>query len=184
MGSVTRERQGGSQTSLRTTAIETAGNGVDQSDRYELSLRKLGAWLDAVLAYRITLTEVPRGFVVRYHRQDMEPVFVERFFPHVEVESLRLGDLRLRRRLAGRLGNRLQGVALEPGGYQDLFRALGHEIDRAHAGDTLIREDGMDAILSLTFETPHGNQEMVLGPDDRAALRLEARSRRKRRHRR
>jgi hypothetical protein len=129
----------------------------------------------------VTLTEVPHGFVVRYHRQDLEPVFVERYFPRGEIAGLRLGDLRLRRRLTGRLGNRLQGVALEPGGYQDLFRALGHELDRMEASLTSIREDSREGSLVVSCETPDGPYEATLGPEERADLRQRARGRRQRR---
>lgn len=147
------------------------------TERYELSLRKLGAWLDATLAYRAAVTEVEHGFVVRYHNRDMEPVFVERFFPHGEIAALRLGDLRLRRRFARRMSTRLQGVALEPGGYQDLFRTLGHDLDHRSASLLTLQEDREDTLI-LVYTAEDGQQETCLSPRDRAVLRMAARSRR------
>jgi hypothetical protein len=146
------------------------------TERYDVSLRKLGAWLDAALAYCVSVTEVEHGFVVRYHNRDMEPVFAERFFPRAEVVALRLGDLRLRRRFAGRIGGRLQGVALEPGGYQDLFRAIGHDLDQHVAMFVALREE--DDMLILIYSTEDGEQETRLSPRDRTVLRVAARSRR------
>lgn len=178
MKGVTREREDEIRTQPHADFTGPNRNGIQPGERYELSLRKLGAWLDAVLAYRVTLTEVAHGFVVRYHRRDMEPVFVERFFPHAEVAALRLGDLRLRRRLAGRLGTRLQGVGLDPGGYQDLFRALGHELDATGAWGVTVREESVEGTLTLWCETTDGRYETTLGSSERASLRLQARSRR------
>lgn len=140
-------------------------------------MRKLGAWLDAALAYWATVAEVEHGFVVQYHNHDMEPVFVERFFPHGEIVALRLGDLRLRRRVARRMGTRLQGIALEPGGYQDLFRTLGHDLDHRAASRVTLGEDGEDTLI-LAYTAEDGKQETCLSPRDRAVLRMAARSRR------
>lgn len=144
--------------------------------RYEFSLRKLGAWLDGALAYRAAVTEVRHGFVVRYHHRDMDPVFVERFFPHREIAALRWGDLRLRRRFARRIQSRLQGVALEPGGYQDLFRTIGYDLDQRAASIVTLKEDG-DTLI-LTYAVHDGEQATRLTPRDRAVLRIAARSRR------
>lgn len=148
------------------------------TERYDVSLRKLGAWLDVALAYWVAVTEVEHGFVVQYHNREMEPVFAERFFPRAEVLALRLGDLRLRRRLARRIGGRLQGVALEPGGYQDLFRTLGHHLDERAASFVALRED--DDMLILSYTASSGVHETRLSPRDRAVLRMAARARRER----
>jgi hypothetical protein len=161
------------------TAGDERDNAVSPM-RYELSLRKLGAWLDALLAYRIAISEVPGGFVVRYHQQAMEPVFAERYFSIQEIAGMRLGDLGLRRRLAGRIGKRLQGMAREPGGYQDLFRAIGHELDVMRASGVVALEGEVDDTLILTFdEQVEVPKRLELGPLDRAVVRVRARSRRR-----
>lgn len=157
--------------------MDTERAGIGTGERYEVSLRKLGAWLDAALAYRVAVTEVEHGFAVRYHRRDMDPVFVERFFSYAEIAALRLGDLRLRRRLAGRIGNRLQGLALEPGGYQDLFRTLGHDLDGRIATCVTLEEEGED-MLVMVYTVNGAVEERLLSPRDRAVLRVAARSRR------
>lgn len=146
------------------------------AERYDVSLRKLGAWLDAALAYRVVVTEMEHGFVVQYHNHDMEPVFAERFFPRSEILGLRLGDLRVRRRFARRIGGRLQGVALEPGGYQDLFRTLGHDLDQRAASFAALAEE--DDMLIVRYTAEDGEHETRLSPRDRAVLRIAARSRR------
>lgn len=155
---------------------------VQPGDRYEWELGRLGMWLDAASAFEVTVMDMGHGFVTRYHRPDMEPVFVERFFLDEEVAVLRPGDLRLRRRMRGKAENRFRGIATERGGYRDLFRALGHELDRRAVSSCVIREEGDDLLLIVCNERGE-EQERWLGPSDRVALRAAARSRRTRRKR-
>lgn len=151
---------------------------------YQEGLRRLGAWLDAADAHSVVVREGHDGFAVRYERQDVEGVFIQRFFTHGELRSLRRGDWKLRRTLVRRIGHRLRGVAGEPGGYQDLFRALGYRLDEASASQIQIAEDEVQDRLVMTYLVQHSPDEparkleMALGPEERESLRRSARSRR------
>lgn len=152
---------------------------------YQQLLRKLGAWLDAASARRVVVREERNGFMVRYERQDIELVFMQRYFTYQELSSLRRGDLRLRRTLVRRIGHRLQGLAGEPGGYQDLFRALGYTLDEVSAAKVQFTEDESVGTLKLKYSLPEDTNssdseepETVLARDDRDAIRRAARARR------
>jgi hypothetical protein len=152
---------------------------------YQQLLRKLGAWLDAASARRVVVREERSGFMVRYERQDIGLVFMQRFFSYQELTSLRRGDLRLRRTLVRRIGQRLQGLAGEPGGYQDLFRALGYTLDEVSAGKIEFTEDEPKGTLTLTYSVSRDSNrpdrepsETILARDDRDAIRTAARARR------
>jgi len=152
---------------------------------YQQLLRKLGAWLDAASARCVVVREERNGFMVRYERQDIELVFMQRFFTYQELSSLRRGDLRLRRTLVRRIGHGLQGLAGEPGGYQDLFRALGYTLDEVAAGNIQLTEDEPGGKLMLKYSLPEDTNssdpeepETVLARDDRDAMRRAARARR------
>jgi hypothetical protein len=157
----------------------------EDAPSYQQLLRKLGAWLDAASARGVVVREERNGFMVRYERQDIELVFMQRFFTYQELSSLRRGDLRLRRTLVRRIGHRLQGLAGEPGGYQDLFRALGYTLDEVSAGNIQLTEDEPEGKLMLKFRVSEDTTssdleepETVLARDDRDAIRRAARARR------
>lgn len=168
---------------MHGVSSEERSDTVHDVPSYQDGLRKLGAWLDAASARAVVIRESRLGFIVRYDRQDIEGVFIQRFFTYPELRSLRRGDWRFRRTLVRRIGHKLQGVAGEPGGYQDLFRALGHTLDEAPASHVHISEDEVEGKLVITYHhAPHGSVRdtvvMVLGPDEREAVRKAARSRR------
>ncbi|HEX8918883.1 MAG TPA: hypothetical protein VF898_10300, partial [Chloroflexota bacterium] len=112
---------------------------------------------------------------------------MQRFFTYAELASLRPGDLRLRRTWVRRVGRRIQGMAGEPGGYQDLFRALGFRLDHAGARHIRLTENDNESELTLICETPSDTRDFAgvqpvthLGAQERAELRASARSRRRR----
>jgi hypothetical protein len=150
---------------------------------YQGNLRKLGAWLDAVDATRINILELADGFAARYQRPDVDVVIMQRFFTRAEVLALRWGDLKLRRHF-----RRERGLAQEPGGYQDLFRALGFDLDEKAAA--LIQLDERDSILQVSYLAPATGDGAapvqvrdVYGPDERDLLRTHAHERRRHRSR-
>jgi|SRR5579859_7700505 len=154
---------------------------------YQESLRKLGAWLDISYAYNVVLQETEHGFRVRYYRQDIDSIFIQRFFPHSELEGLRPSDLRLRRTWVRRVGRRIQGIAGEPGGYQNLFRALGYRLDQDRARRIRLVENDEDNELLLSYESPDitrdsdGEQPVMhLRAQERDEMRASARDRRRR----
>jgi hypothetical protein len=160
---------------------DVTGYGVPS---YQERLRKLGAWLDGAYAHCVVVREGLNGFAVRYERQDIDGVFIQRFFTHEELRSLRRGDWTLRRTLVRRIGHKLQGVAGEPGGYQDLFRALGYALDAAGASQVQISEDASEGKLAMTYQVYRAPEEpaqklvKVFGREEREAMRKSARSRR------
>ena len=147
---------------------------------YQELLRKLGAWLDAASARAVTLREAQGGFTVRYERQDIDLVFMQRFFSYDELRTLHLGDLRVRRTIVRKIGHKFQGLAGEPGGYQDLFRALGYTLDAQGAHRIHLSEDESEGTLVLRYEpsSQAGAQTSVLGVNERDNLRQAAKARR------
>jgi hypothetical protein len=142
-------------------------------------MRKIGAWLDSIQASQINIIEVDEAVAVRYARQDIEAVVMQRYFTKWEIESLRWSDLHLRRK-RGLHGS----FSHEEGGYQDLLRSLGHKLDRLVA--TLVHIDEVDDELVVTYLTsgesglsaPSRHTEK-LGPEGRETLRKEALTRRR-----
>lgn len=146
---------------------------------YENSLRRLGAWLDSVAARSITVRERPDGFVVRYYRQDIDTVFIQRFFTNTEMETLQRSDLRVRRSLVRRVGHNLQGMTAESGGYQDIFRALGHVLDEADSHDICLVEEEETGNLVVMQSDPEGSETLRrISLDEREQLREVALARR------
>lgn len=152
---------------------------------YQECLRRLGAWLDAASARCVAVKEGNNGFTVRYERHDIDTVFMQRFFSYQEVLALRGGDFKLRRTLLHRI-RKLQGLGGEPGGYQDLFRALGYTLDVQSACQVQLVENEPDGKLVIAYQTvdpgPHSAKPItILGPEEREELRLAAHARRRRR---
>jgi hypothetical protein len=159
--------------------------GKDSRSRsYQESLRKIGAWLDAAVAFRVNVLEIRNGFAVRYQEAPTDEVVMQRVFTHDDVRSLRWGDLGLRRRLLRRFGKG-PGLTREPGGYQDLFRALGYQLDEASAWHVMLDENDVEDTLTVTYHLRNPGagdgwttQINTLGPAEREATRQAARLRR------
>jgi hypothetical protein len=151
---------------------------------YQENLRKIGAWLDAAAAFHVNVLEVGNGFAVRYQEAPSDEVVMQRVFTQEEVRSLRWGDLGLRRRFLRRFGKG-PGLTREPGGYQDLFRALGHQLDEAPVRHVMLDEDDDADTLTVSYQVRDPDtgdewitQTLVLGPAERDEIRQAARSRR------
>lgn len=118
---------------------------------YQWLLRALGAYLDEEPSCRISLAEVPDGFIVRLQRalHKLEPEY-EHFKRETLVEQVH--ELFTRKRPSG-ARTRHQGIwASFPNGHQDFFRALGYELDDSHASNILI--DELEDGLVITYNYP------------------------------
>jgi hypothetical protein len=117
-------------------------------------LRALGTFLDTRPSCRITLAEVPEGFLVRLQHglDELEPDIMT--FSHNALED-QLDLLYQRHRPV--LHARHRGVwASFPSGHSDFFRALGHELDQSGARDILI--DELEDGLMVTYRRSNGTQ--------------------------
>jgi len=137
--------------------------GIEQGreNTYQWMLRAIGAFMDDEPSCRISLVEVPDGFVVRLqrHLHKLEPI-VYQFDRARLLQQLRdLGRLRPK----NTNHPRHQGVWADfPNGHQDFFRALGYELDQAEARDILI--DEMEDGILLTYRpanTISGHKRVV-----------------------
>lgn len=146
---------------------------MGQEHTYQWLLRALGAYLDEEPSCRITLAEVPDGFLVRLQRalHTLDPQ-MEHFKRETLVEQL--NGLVTRPRPQTRI--RHQGVwSRFPNGHQDFFRALGYELDQSSARGILVEE--LEDGLVVTYNYPdseNGNRwkkrMVVMDVDDIEAI--------------
>jgi hypothetical protein len=129
---------------------------VDQADTYQWLLRALGAYLDEQPSCRISLAEMPDGFMVRLQRalHKLEPQVI-----HLSRDTLKeqLAELKAQRKVRNRA--RHQGIwSSFPNGHQDFFRALGYELDQASARNVLIDELEDGIVVTYTYpDATNGN---------------------------
>ena len=142
------------------------GAEIGKENTYQWLLRALGAYLDQEPSCRISLVEVPDGFVVRLQRalHKVEPQ-IEHFHHDTLVEQIH--NLMNQ----GRSGARHQGIWSKfPNGHQDFFRALGFELDEAFARNVLVEEleDGVVVTYMYPEQGDGGFQKrmVVLGVED------------------
>jgi hypothetical protein len=159
---------------------------VTSKNVYQPMLRALGAFLDEEPSCRISVTEVPDGFLVRLQRalHRLEPQVL-----HFKRESLKeqLDQLMQAKRPTG-VRSHHQGVWSHfPNGHQDFLRALGYELDQATADSIFIDEleDGFVVTYSCP-ETPDSKtwvkKMVVLGVEDIETILNAAFERRKQPH--
>ena len=122
---------------------------------YQRLLRAVGAYLDKQPTCRISMVELPDGFVVRVHRSMHEVETHDiRFDQQTLTQQLeQMEDGRTREDLLPHVKVRHQGIWKKlPTGHQDVLRALGYELDQENARQVTIDEleDGM----ILTFRSP------------------------------
>jgi hypothetical protein len=128
-----------------------AAGGQEQS--YQWMLRALGAFLDEEPSCRLSLAEVPDGFLVRMQRalHKLEPKVM-----HFKRETLvqQLDHLMQRHRPVPPRAHH-QGVWSHfPNGHQDFLRALGFELDQASAHGILIDELEDGIVLTYSYPDP------------------------------
>ncbi|HEX6508844.1 MAG TPA: hypothetical protein VF221_14545 [Chloroflexota bacterium] len=108
---------------------------------YQIALRALGAWLDInQAATGVRLLETKEGFLVQHpHASDADLVTRTITFDDIwELDAQGKQKKRPRRKDEG---------------YQNLLRALGHELDAADARTILLAE--VDDDILLTYLYPH-----------------------------
>jgi hypothetical protein len=128
-----------------------AEGGQEQS--YQWMLRALGAFLDEEPSCRLSLSEVPDGFLVRMQRalHKLDPKVM-----HFKRETLveQLAHL-MQQRPSAASRARHQGIwAHFPNGHQDFLRALGFELDQASAHGILIDELEDGIVLTYNYPDP------------------------------
>ena len=150
---------------------------------YQAYLRELGGWLDERAVSAVAILEAPTGFVVTYESGDTgQPKLIEKFFLFRDLErTAREGGRTVRRQ------SEVKSSALsrEPGGYRNLLRAIGHDLQEQAAHSIVIDEVGTQLLLTYQVILPskgYGGfkRVRVLGPSERQALRAKARKRRQR----
>lgn len=139
---------------------------------YQWLLRALGAYLDEQPSCRITLTETNEGFLVRLQRAvtKIDPLVVV-----LKRENLvqQISSLLDRPKPVTRV--RHQGIWQNfPNGHQDFFRALGFELDEAHAVGILIDELEDGLVVSYSYPDPTSGawrkRMVVLGMEEIEAI--------------
>jgi hypothetical protein len=146
----------------------TDAQGQD-SVRYEQVLRALGAYLDGQGAWRITVLETPTGCTVRYHHRGTDEMALAEFgFSDLPDTSTARGL------------ERPGGMAAR---YQDLLRALGHELDDEGAWNILLDELADGFLLTYQYVDPRHSWQpqkrtLILGADDQGMILSQAHARR------
>jgi hypothetical protein len=154
------------------TATRTENHAQTEGLTYQVALRALGAWLDAQgAAPGIRIVETTAGFVVQQSSQDSTGVETSRTITFDEVWDL-AGDKKRRKRSKEK-----------DGGYQNLLRAVGYELDEADAHTILV--DQIDEDLLVTYLYPHYvggfallKQFTVIAPETRMEVVRAAQDRR------
>jgi hypothetical protein len=126
---------------------------TSRATSYQWMLRALGAFLDEEPSCRLTLAEVPDGFLVRVHRSlhKMEPKL---FHFNRDTLTEQLEELERQRATSLRRVHHPGIWSTLPNGHQDFFRALGFELDAAGAHAILIEEVEDGLVLSYSCDDP------------------------------
>lgn len=149
-----------------------AGAESGRETTYQWLLRALGAYLDEEPSCRITLTEMPEGFLVRLQRAvtKIDPMVVM-LRRNTLVEQVRA--LLDRPKPTTRV--RHQGIWQNfPNGHQDFLRALGYELDESRATGILLDELEDGLVLTYSYPDPQSGawrkRMVVLGMEEIEAI--------------
>jgi Bacterial Ig domain len=118
---------------------------------YQSMLRALGAYLDEEPSCRITLAELPDGFLIRVRRalHSLDPQVLH--FTRTTLDEQLNQFARLKRSAGPRVPS--QGVwSRFPNGHQDFLRALGYELDQVSAQSIFI--DELEDGFIVTYSCP------------------------------
>ncbi len=151
-----------------------------QDAAYQWMLRAIGAYLDERAAGDVCVIETPEGFALRFAGEEAEvPLDLVRF----DYDAMATYNKLLERRRQEQARSR--GLAEDQNHqYQDLFRALGWELDDSDARNVLITEveDGL-LLTFLALRPDSGSQweKRSANLDETAmqAILRDARSRRR-----
>lgn len=146
---------------------------VPEALTYQTALRAIGAWLDSRGAgSSIRIFETTDGFVVQQDDGYQAGVDSTQTITFDEVWAL-AEDKRYRRR-----------SRREYGGFQNLLRAIGRELDEAEAHSILLEQIGEDVLLTYVYPRYGGGVSLlkhftVMVPQARQDLLRAAQGRRK-----
>jgi hypothetical protein len=115
----------------------------DQPILYQSSLRAIGAYLDAHCRSQPRVLELPNGFDVSSYATGSQGNPEHKLFTHAELLAQGYGPFHRKIRVFRK------GVRVESR-YQDLFRALGHLLEKSRA--YLILLDEVDDGFLLTYQ--------------------------------
>ncbi len=154
-------------------------------DTYQWRLRALGAFLDTQSAIDASVIEARQGFALRYYRrrEQGDPLFVLIESPQLRAITEALQQRRTERAAAERTAQH-PGQITEEDHYQDLFRALGWELDDLHGRNIVIDERGDGLYLAYSHTdaaTGEWTRKRVatLGAEECQAILDDARRRRR-----
>jgi hypothetical protein len=148
----------------------------EQRIPYQSVLRALGADLDACSATQVTLVELADSFLARYLLPDASTQVETAHWPIVLLlhrsDELRHKRARLRR-----------GHSSDQEQYQDLFRALGYELDQVPAYSLTLDELEDRLLVTYLYHDPQQGYVLlkrlvILGDEDRRQLLRAAQGRR------
>lgn len=140
---------------------------------YQTALRAIGAWLDARgTEFDVRILETTDGFVVQRANSASAGVESSQTITFGQVWQM-ADDRKYRKRSREK-----------EGGYQNLLRALGYELDEADAHSILLEQIGDELLLTYVYPRYQGGFAVVkhftvIAPDARHDLLHAAQERRK-----
>jgi hypothetical protein len=119
---------------------------------YEHEFRLIGRWMDQRHPDHIQLVETPEGFAAFWQWGHDIRAAIGRQFAHHDFISLER-QARTQRDQRHGTGARPNGSS-HPKSYEDLLRALGHELDAASAETVLIEELDDGFLVTYQYRDP------------------------------
>lgn len=163
-----------------------AGQKANVRISYEKALRTLGQYLDARDSTMVHVLEAINGFTVRYQERADDPAsalvsFTKSDLLALDEEARR--NRRIIRLLSGRSG---KAGHVRGSTYQQMFRALGSQLDAAEAYGLLIDEVEEGFLVTYQhLQSRDGYQSrkqlLILGDDALEIIMTDARARREHR---
>ncbi|HEX6506799.1 MAG TPA: hypothetical protein VF221_04130, partial [Chloroflexota bacterium] len=138
---------------------------------YQTILRTIGAWLDSRNAANANVIEAPSAFVVRYVLGDDPRNLQEHILSGRELRELEAAM-------------REHRMIQRNGRYQDLWRALGFEIDEREGTNLLLDQVEESLLVSYLYQKPEtglswNKYASLLGQEDQAVMLRRAYARRR-----
>jgi hypothetical protein len=106
---------------------------IDLRVRYEAVLRTIGAYLDAQGAHYVSIVEVKNGLTVRYVPRSSDTELRSIFLSYADILETQREREEARRHLP-------MGFGEHAGRYENLLRAMGHDLQQAGAYNVVVDE--------------------------------------------
>lgn len=120
--------------------------------RYQLTLRAIGSWLDALKPVYFTIFETPDGFSVVATSTRPDPAPEEAHFPFASLAELHTELVRMRGKAASFADDSI--APLFATGRQDFLHALGFELDDSGAEAIVVDQLEDSIVLSYAYVDP------------------------------